>query len=203
MSKVLSVIFIALLSICLFSPAEAQKRGSGSSKSSSSRKSSGSSVHVKGYFRKDGTYVQSHYRSRANGSILDNWSSKCNLNPYTAKIGTKDYPLGVWSSSPKDLHVYNTPFAGIDADFDASGLVIKYASPSSPIRQSWVVRSYRYPKQSTFSVAKSWNQLAQEAMETSESKNCLSRISSRWKGVDTGSQHSGSRRMAWARQHYR
>ena len=47
------------------------------------------SVHVKGYYRKNGTYVQPHYRSDPNGSTSDNWSSKGNVNPYTGAVGTR------------------------------------------------------------------------------------------------------------------
>lgn len=50
-------------------------------------------THVKGYFRKNGTYVAPHYRSSPNSTKLDNWSTKGNINPYTGKVGTKDpYP---------------------------------------------------------------------------------------------------------------
>ena len=44
-------------------------------------------VHVKGYYRKDGTYVKSHYRSGPNNTINDNYSTKGNINPYTGKKG--------------------------------------------------------------------------------------------------------------------
>jgi hypothetical protein len=43
--------------------------------------------YVKGYMRKDGTYVQGHYRSKANNSKWDNYSAKGNYNPYTGKTG--------------------------------------------------------------------------------------------------------------------
>ena len=46
-------------------------------------------VRVKGYYRKNGTYVQPHYRSDPNGSTSDNWSAKGNVNPYTGAVGTK------------------------------------------------------------------------------------------------------------------
>lgn len=42
-------------------------------------------IHVRGYFRKDGTYVKPHYRSDPNGTVNDNWSTKGNVNPYTGK----------------------------------------------------------------------------------------------------------------------
>jgi hypothetical protein len=47
-------------------------------------------VHVDGYFRRDGTYVQPHYRSNPNGSTADNWSTRGNVNPYTGQVGTRD-----------------------------------------------------------------------------------------------------------------
>ena len=43
---------------------------------------------VNGYTRKDGTYVQPHYRSSSNSNSYDNYSSKGNSNPYTGKQGT-------------------------------------------------------------------------------------------------------------------
>lgn len=45
---------------------------------------------VRGYTRKDGTYVQPHYRSSPNSSVYDNYSTKGNVNPYTGKAGTVD-----------------------------------------------------------------------------------------------------------------
>ena len=50
----------------------------------------GQNVHVKGYTKKDGTYVQPHYRSRPDGNVFNNWSTKGNTNPYTGKRGTVD-----------------------------------------------------------------------------------------------------------------
>ena len=40
-------------------------------------------VHVKGYYRKDGTYVKSHYRSSPDGNPYNNYSYPGNYNPYT------------------------------------------------------------------------------------------------------------------------
>lgn len=45
---------------------------------------------VNGYYRKNGTYVQGHYRSSSNDTASDNWSTKGNINPYTGKAGTKN-----------------------------------------------------------------------------------------------------------------
>jgi len=50
------------------------------------------SVHVRGYTRKNGTYVQPHYRSAPDGNPYNNWSTKGNINPYTGKQGTKNIP---------------------------------------------------------------------------------------------------------------
>jgi hypothetical protein len=47
-----------------------------------------SPVHVKGYTKSNGTYVDSYYRTAPNETINDNWSTKPNVNPYTGKIGT-------------------------------------------------------------------------------------------------------------------
>jgi hypothetical protein len=87
-----------LMSLCLASPLFAQKgagRGGSSRSSSRSAKSSkGTSssgvVHVRGYTRKDGTYVAAHDRTAPNDTKLDNWSTKGNINPETGKPGTKN-----------------------------------------------------------------------------------------------------------------
>lgn len=44
---------------------------------------------VKGYTKKNGTYVAPHYRSSKNKSSYDNYSTKGNRNPYTGKKGYK------------------------------------------------------------------------------------------------------------------
>lgn len=44
-------------------------------------------VYVKGYTKKDGTYVAPHYRSSPNKTQSDNYSSKGNYNPHTGKKG--------------------------------------------------------------------------------------------------------------------
>lgn len=45
---------------------------------------------VKGYVKKDGTYVAPSHATNPNGTKADNYSSKGNFNPYTGKAGTKD-----------------------------------------------------------------------------------------------------------------
>ena len=45
-------------------------------------------VRVHGYTKRNGTHVQSHYRSGPNRTRLDNWSTRGKINPYTSAIGT-------------------------------------------------------------------------------------------------------------------
>lgn len=86
---------IILTLALLTTTALAQRSGhsSRSGSSSSTRTSSGRVVHVRGYTRKDGTYVPPHDRTAPNDTKLDNWSTKGNINPETGKPGTVDpYP---------------------------------------------------------------------------------------------------------------
>jgi len=46
-------------------------------------------TYVRGYTRKDGTYVAPHYRTSPNRTQRDNYSTYGNYNPYTGKTGTK------------------------------------------------------------------------------------------------------------------
>lgn len=46
-------------------------------------------VKVNGYFKSDGTYVESYIRTEPNETIEDNYSTSPNINPYTGKVGTK------------------------------------------------------------------------------------------------------------------
>lgn len=46
-------------------------------------------VSVQGYFRQDGTYVQSHRKTAPDGYKYNNYSTYGNINPYTGKRGTR------------------------------------------------------------------------------------------------------------------
>ncbi|HFX6175628.1 TPA: hypothetical protein ACNIH0_003797 [Acinetobacter baumannii] len=46
-------------------------------------------VAVRGYYRKNGTYVSPHIRSNPDGRLYNNWSTVGNVNPYNGKVGTK------------------------------------------------------------------------------------------------------------------
>lgn len=61
-------------------------------------------VHVRGYFRSDGTYVAPHWRSAPNSTTRDNWSTKGNVNPYTGKPGTRN------PQPPSLLGGYGNPY---------------------------------------------------------------------------------------------
>jgi len=56
--------------------------------------------HVNGYYKKDGTYVQPHYRSSPNSMTWDNYSTKGNTNPFTGEKGHKKDEFGSGFSSP-------------------------------------------------------------------------------------------------------
>jgi hypothetical protein len=76
------LLLVVLLSLVLALPSFAGGRKSGS----------GGDVYVRGYTRKDGTYVQPHYRSAPDGNFYNNWSTKGNVNPHTGQPGTKMTP---------------------------------------------------------------------------------------------------------------
>lgn len=46
-------------------------------------------TYVKGYAKKDGTYVAPHYRTAPDSNPYNNYSTTGNVNPYTGKEGTK------------------------------------------------------------------------------------------------------------------
>jgi hypothetical protein len=54
--------------------------------------SSSSSHSVRGYTRKDGTYVAPHRQSNPDKNFRNNWSTKGNVNPNTGKEGTRTEP---------------------------------------------------------------------------------------------------------------
>lgn len=44
---------------------------------------------VDGYTKRDGTYVNGHFKSSPNSTNLDNYSTQGNSNPYTGESGTR------------------------------------------------------------------------------------------------------------------
>lgn len=65
---------------------------------------------VNGYYKRDGTYVQGHYRSQANSFRYDNYSSRDNLyggrNPYTGKRGYGYTEFSQPMNAPARRHCY-------------------------------------------------------------------------------------------------
>ena len=49
-----------------------------------------SDVTVKSYYKKDGTYVPSHYRTNPDSTKNNNWSTSFNVNPHTGAEGNSD-----------------------------------------------------------------------------------------------------------------
>lgn len=62
-------------------------------------------VHVRGYWKKDGTYVAPYVRSSPNSTKTDNYSARGNYNPYIGRTGTVD-PYR--PTTPRPL-VYSSP----------------------------------------------------------------------------------------------
>ncbi len=69
------------------------------SKSLSFAQSNNSVRYQNGYYKGNGTYVDSHYKTSINGTNLDNFSTKENYNPYTNSYGTKarDYSADAYN----------------------------------------------------------------------------------------------------------
>lgn len=60
-----------------------------------------------GYTRKDGTYVQGHYKTRRNNTNWDNFSTSGNTNPFTNKAGSvaRDYSVDAYNyGSGQTIH---------------------------------------------------------------------------------------------------
>jgi hypothetical protein len=75
----LTLAYVAALSLAMCTIAEA--KGSGRS---------GGFHSVRGYTTSKGTYVAPHFATNRNGTKLDNWSTKGNVNPFTGAVGTKN-----------------------------------------------------------------------------------------------------------------
>ncbi|MDE0472770.1 MAG: hypothetical protein OXH57_12605 [Ekhidna sp.] len=76
-------------------------------------------VKVRGYYRKDGTYVRPHYRYNPDGNPYNNWSYPGNTNPYTGKTATGNpdtylknyYNRSSGSSSPSSYSYPSTTYS--------------------------------------------------------------------------------------------
>lgn len=81
---------VVLIAACFISTGAFAKGGGHSGGSQSHRSASGGSHAIKGYTKKDGTYVAPSHATNPDGTKSNNWSQKGNVNPYTGKEGTKN-----------------------------------------------------------------------------------------------------------------
>lgn len=99
---------VILVAVALSSSAAFAKGGSGHSSSHSTASTHNSSTHsthssdassshssssshsVKGYVKKDGTYVAPSHATNPDKDTKNNYSHTGNVNPYTGKVGTKN-----------------------------------------------------------------------------------------------------------------
>jgi hypothetical protein len=95
------LLLIFTLILLLSTSGLAQRRSSTAIRSSSARSlgtlrqtrtTSSGEVSVRGYHRRDGTYVAPYKRTAADGDFYNNWSTYGNVNPYTGRPGTKTSP---------------------------------------------------------------------------------------------------------------
>lgn len=63
-------------------------------------------IYVHGYTRRDGTYVQPHYRTAPDNTTRNNYSYRGNVNPYTGEVGTNDDDQ-TYSSDDLDLSQFD------------------------------------------------------------------------------------------------
>lgn len=112
-------------------------------------------VHVNGYFRKNGTYVQPHYRSDPDGLFFNNFSTFGNFNPYTGKLGTKRSEYNNFSPYSNSYNPFTYRYPGNDYDnlnyygesnIDDEPIITDSLEPSENINVS---KSYTTPSDTT------------------------------------------------------
>jgi endonuclease YncB( thermonuclease family) len=84
--------------------------------------SNGSTVDVRGYYRKDGTYVEPHKRTAPDAKFDNNWSTVRNVNPHTGKPGTKSWFARHWWIFPTVGALVGTSFLIRRTDGVGSGI---------------------------------------------------------------------------------
>lgn len=96
-----TLLALVLISLCVPSIAEAKggSRSSGKSSSKSYKSTPGTgsksnSSSVRGYTKKNGTYVAPYKKSTPDKNARNNFSTRGNTNPYTGKRGTQDVKPG-------------------------------------------------------------------------------------------------------------
>jgi hypothetical protein len=64
-------------------------------------------VHVRGHFRRNGKYVQPHWRSKPDILPYNNWSYPGNVNPYTGRRATGNPNRYIYG---RNYHYRLTPY---------------------------------------------------------------------------------------------
>ena len=85
-------------------------------------------VRVRGYYKKDGTYVQPHYRSNPDGNPYNNWSYPGNTNPYTGKVapGNPETYLKNYYNPSSNSSTYHSSYS--NSSYSNSSLSNNYYS---------------------------------------------------------------------------
>jgi hypothetical protein len=66
-------------------------------------------IRISGYTNSYGTYVEPHYRTSPNSTVIDNYSYSGNVNPFTGSIGTRTYESYSAPSFSFSTPSYSTP----------------------------------------------------------------------------------------------
>ena len=93
------------------------------------------SVYVKGYTKKNGTYVQPHYRSAPDGNPYNNYSFPGNVNPHTGKVapGNPDTYLRNYGNNG-DSFIPSTPsFPSYSGKYDSPSVFCGLYSTWNPV----------------------------------------------------------------------
>lgn len=100
---------------------------------------------VRGYTKKDGTYVAPHYRSSPNSSKSDNYSTRGNYNPYTGKKGSVDpYALPSYSAPRYTAPSYSAPTYTTTPTYSAPAPT-RYVPPKIEVDRWWAKASEPEP----------------------------------------------------------
>lgn len=101
-------------------------------------------VQVRGYTRKDGTYVAPHVRSAPNKTKNDNYSTQGNVNPYTGQRGTKprDVPPPDESAAKRnaDEFVTRARFGQLAVGMSAAQVTAFVGEPQMVRDSTWTYR---------------------------------------------------------------
>lgn len=110
-----------------------------------------------------------HYRTKADGLKSNNFSFNWSSPEVKSRIGTREYPLGVWLSSQYPDVLINTPIQGVLADFENSTVVIVKEAHRTSLETKDVISDYRFSTTEPFQKAESWHEISSAAMESGKS----------------------------------